>query len=53
MATERQSNSVAPILLAAAFLMWPVLWKGYPLVFFATGRHLADKRDGAAIVRHV
>src|SRR6202012_99225 len=41
MATER-SSAVAPILLAAASLLWPALWNGYPLVFSDTGTYLSQ-----------
>ena len=41
MATDR-SSAVAPILLAAASLLWPALWNGYPLVFSDTGTYLSQ-----------
>src|SRR5579872_136048 len=41
MATER-SSAVAPILLAAASLLWPALRNGYPLVFSDTGTYLSQ-----------
>src|SRR6185503_11339182 len=42
MATERRPKTLAPILLAAALLLWPAWWNGYPLVFADTGTYLSQ-----------
>ena len=36
------SRIVIPIVMAAALLLWPALWNGYPLVFSDTGTHLSQ-----------
>jgi hypothetical protein len=40
MATERRA--VLPVLAAAAVLLWPALWNGYPIVFADTGTYLSQ-----------
>ena len=42
MATDPRQRTLAPILLAAALLLWPALWNGYPLVFADTGTYLSQ-----------
>ena len=43
MATDvRAARAGIPILLAAALLLWPALWNGYPLVFSDTGTYLSQ-----------
>jgi hypothetical protein len=43
MATDvRAARAGVPILLAAALLLWPALWNGYPLVFSDTGTYLSQ-----------
>ena len=32
----------APVLLAAALLLWPAVWNGYPIVFADTGTYLSQ-----------
>jgi hypothetical protein len=41
MQTERRSTVIA-IALAAASLLWPAFWNGYPLVFSDTGTYLSQ-----------
>jgi hypothetical protein len=40
MATDRDAFLTVP--LAAAFLLWPALWNGYPIVFADTGTYLTQ-----------
>ncbi len=40
MATERRA--VLSVLAAAALLLWPALWNGYPIVFADTGTYLSQ-----------
>ena len=42
MRTEGRTGTVAAITLAAALLLWPALWNGYPLVFSDTGTYLSQ-----------
>jgi hypothetical protein len=42
MRTEGRTGTVAAIALAAALLLWPALWNGYPLVFSDTGTYLSQ-----------
>jgi len=42
MATDPRQRTLAPILLAAALLLWPALCNGYPLVFADTGTYLSQ-----------
>ncbi len=41
MATER-THPAWPIPFAAALLLWPALWNGYPIVFADTGTYLSQ-----------
>jgi hypothetical protein len=40
MATDRRA--VLSVLVAAALLLWPALWNGYPIVFADTGTYLSQ-----------
>ena len=42
MPTEGRAGTVASIGLAAALLLWPAFWNGYPLVFSDTGTYLSQ-----------
>ena len=42
MPTEGRTGAVAAIGLAAALLLWPAFWNGYPLVFSDTGTYLSQ-----------
>ncbi len=39
---RRDGRSLAAIILAAALLLWPALWNGYPIVFADTGTYLSQ-----------
>src|SRR6188508_2632005 len=42
MATDRRPGTLFARTLAAAILLWPALWNGYPLVFADTGTYLSQ-----------
>lgn len=42
MRTEGGAGTVFAIALAAALLVWPAVWNGYPLVFADTGTYLSQ-----------
>ena len=42
MRTEGRAGTVCIIVLAAAALLWPAAWNGYPLVFADTGTYLSQ-----------
>jgi len=46
MATDRPA--VLAVLAAAALLLWPALWNGYPIVFADTGTYLSQAIHGYA-----
>src|SRR5262249_9145888 len=42
MATDREPGTLVACALAAAILLWPAAWNGYPLVFADTGTYLSQ-----------
>lgn len=42
MRIKGRTPAIAPIIVAAAFLLWPAVWNGYPLVFSDTGTYLSQ-----------
>ncbi|HET7883184.1 MAG TPA: hypothetical protein VFL55_20025 [Acetobacteraceae bacterium] len=42
MRTDSRTGTVCTIIIAAAVLLWPAAWNGYPLVFSDTGTYLSQ-----------